>query len=70
MTPIKRFYTVPKNLNPPNAPQIRPIEMYWGALKQKVYAKNWSAKNRDQLTDQKNQEMCKRNGFSNLCANV
>ena len=31
--------------------------MYWGALKQKVYAKNWSAKNRDQLTDQKNQEM-------------
>ena len=66
MTPIKRFYTVPKNLNPPNAPQIRPIEMYWGALKQKVYAKNWSAKNRDQ----KNQEMCKRNGFSNLCANV
>ena len=66
MTPIKCFYTVPKNLNPPNAPQIRPIEMYWGALKQKVYAKNWSAKNRDQ----KNQEMCKRNGFSNLCANV
>ena len=23
--------------------------MFWGALKQKVYAKNWSAKNRDQL---------------------
>ena len=43
------IYTVPKNLNPPNAPQIRPIENYWGALKQKVYAKNWSAKNREQL---------------------
>ena len=43
------IYTVPKNLNPPNAPQIRPIEMYWGALKQRVYAKNWCAKNRDQL---------------------
>ena len=61
MTPIKRLYTVPKNLNPPNAPQIRPIEMYWGALKQKAYAKNWSAKNSDQLI---------RNGFSNLFANV
>ena len=36
-------------MNPPNAPQIRPIEMYWGALKQTVYAKNWSAKNREQL---------------------
>ena len=23
--------------------------MFWAALKQKVYAKNWSAKNRDQL---------------------
>ena len=43
------IYTVPKNLNPPNAPQIRPIEMFWGALKQKVYDKNWTAKNRDQL---------------------
>ena len=38
------IYTVPKTLNPPNAPQIRPIEMFWGALKQKVYAKNWTAK--------------------------
>ena len=50
----------------PNAPQIRPIEMYWGALKQKVYAKNWSAKSRDQLI----REMCKRNGFSNPCARM
>ena len=29
---------VPKEENPPNAPQIRPIEKYWGILKQKVYA--------------------------------
>ena len=41
--------TVPKNLNPPNAPQIQPIQIYWGALKQMFYAKNWSAKNCDQL---------------------
>ena len=31
---------------PPNAPQIRPIENYWGILKMKVYEGNWSAKNR------------------------
>ena len=43
------IYTVPKNLNPPNAPQIQPIQIYWGALKQMFYAKNWSAKNCDQL---------------------
>ena len=41
--------TIVKILNPPNAPQIRPIEMYWGALKQRVYAKNWTANDRDQL---------------------
>ena len=40
--------------------------MYWGALKQIVYAKNWSAKN----FDEKNQEMYKRNGFSNLFVNL
>ena len=35
--------------NPPNAPQIRPIEQYWGMLKQKVYQNNWTAKTTDQL---------------------
>ena len=40
------IYTVPKTLNPPNAPQIRPIENFWGPLKQKVYQGNWSATSR------------------------
>ena len=38
-----------KDIDPPNAPQIRPIENYWSILKQKVYENNWSAKNHDQL---------------------
>ena len=32
-----------------NAPQIRPIENYWGILKMKVYEGNWSTKTRDHL---------------------
>ena len=34
---------------PPNAPQIRPIENYWGILKMKVYEGNWTAQTRDHL---------------------
>ena len=48
MTAIDLQY-ITKELNPPNAPQIRPIENYWSALRQKVYENNWSAKNRKQL---------------------
>ena len=48
MTALDLNY-ITKELNPPNAPQIRPIENYWSALKQKVYENNWSAKNREQL---------------------
>ena len=40
---------VKRHQNPPNAPQIRPIEQYWGILKQKVYQNNWSAQSREQL---------------------
>ena len=40
---------VEKFENPPNAPQIRPIENYWGILKMKVYEGNWKAKTRDHL---------------------
>ena len=40
---------VERNENPPNAPQIRPIENFWGMLKQAVYDGNWSAKSRDHL---------------------
>ena len=40
---------VKKEENPPSAPQIRPIENYWGILKMKVYERNWTAKNRESL---------------------
>jgi hypothetical protein len=40
---------VPKEMNPPNCPQLRPIEDFWGMLKQVVYAKGWRAENHEQL---------------------
>ena len=42
-------YFVPRDHNPPNSPQIRPIENFFGILKQLVYAGNWSAKSRESL---------------------
>jgi hypothetical protein len=36
---------VEKFENPPNAPQIRPIENYWGILKMKVYEGSWRSFN-------------------------
>ncbi len=33
---------VPKDMNPPNIPQLRPIEDLWAQLKQKVYENDWS----------------------------
>ena len=45
----ERLYFVKRHQNTPNAPQIRPIEQYWGILKQKVYQNNWSAQSREQL---------------------
>ena len=37
---------VQKDENPPCCPQIRPIENFFGILKQRVYAKNWKAENK------------------------
>ncbi len=42
---------VPKGKNPPNVPQVRPIEDIWGVLKQMVYVQNYQAKNLNQLAD-------------------
>ncbi len=38
-----------KTDNPPNAPQLRPIEHFWSFLKQKVYENDWKAENTEQL---------------------
>ena len=40
---------VAKNINPPNVPQARPIENFWGCLAQKVYEGGWEATTEDQL---------------------
>lgn len=40
---------VPKDANPPAVPQIRPVEKFWGLLKQKVYAGDWEADTVEQL---------------------
>jgi hypothetical protein len=44
-----RIVVVDKAMNPPNCPQLRPIEDFWGILKQLVYAKGWHAKSHQQL---------------------
>lgn len=40
---------VSKDRNPPCVPQLRPIEDFWGALKQKVYHHNWQGETLQQL---------------------
>ena len=40
---------VPKEMNPPNVPQARPIESFWGCLGTKVYEGGWEAKTSNQL---------------------
>jgi len=48
---IKRLGTtyIPKEKNPPNAPQLRPIQGFWANLKRRVYANNYIPKNLDCL---------------------
>ena len=38
-----------KSLYPPNVPQARPIENFWGDLAQKVYDDGWEVKKECQL---------------------
>jgi len=38
-------------INPPNLPEVRPIEDFWAYLKQMVYAGNYQAKTVEELTD-------------------
>ena len=42
---------VPKDRNPTNLPQCRPIEDFFGLLSSMVYKDNWKAKNTKQLTN-------------------
>ena len=45
----KNINVVTKSNNPPNVPQARPIETLWSLLEQKIYSRNWQAKNLDSL---------------------
>jgi hypothetical protein len=45
----QNVYFVRKGSNPPNVPQARPIENFWGCLAQKVYEGGWAAKTEQQL---------------------
>ena len=45
----KNIEVVPKNYNPANCPELRPIEDFWSELKRIVYDKCWVADNLDQL---------------------
>ena len=46
---IKNINLVPKEKNPQNCPQVRPIETIWQILEEKVYGGGWEAKAIDQL---------------------
>lgn len=45
----KNIEFVPKEYNPSNAPELRPIEDFWNELKRLVYSNNWEGKSLDQL---------------------
>ena len=40
---------IPRDSNPPNSPQLRPIETFWARLKGKVYEGGWEASSERQL---------------------
>lgn len=45
----KKINFVPKEDNPPNVPQARPIENFWALLSRLVYENGWEAKSENQL---------------------
>jgi hypothetical protein len=47
----KKIKVVPRDVNPANTPEARPIENFWGDLKRLVYANNWQAKDLNQLEE-------------------
>jgi hypothetical protein len=40
---------VPKDMNPANCPEVRPIEDFWAYLKGQVYKDSWEAENVEKL---------------------
>lgn len=50
---------VPKTENPPNVPQLRPIEDFWANLKRRVYVNNFRPKNIQSLIRKIKSELVK-----------
>ena len=42
---------LPRESNPPNCPQLRPIEQFWYEMKCKVYAAGWRPKTKEDLIE-------------------
>ena len=63
---------VPKLMNPPNVPQLRPIEIFWSNLKRRVYANGFVAKNTESLINKIKKELktFRTEDFMNLMKNL
>ena len=53
----KNIHFVKKDVNPPNVPQLRPIETFWAHLKSKVYEGDWKCQNLQQLRSRINRKI-------------
>ena len=62
---------VPKSANPPNAPQLRPIENFWANLKRKI-SNNFVAKTEEESINKTKKELKNMSTrmFSSAMANV
>ena len=63
---------VPKSANPPNVPQLRPIENFWANLKRRIYSNNFVAKTEEELINKTKKELKNMPArmFSSVMANV
>jgi transposase len=61
-----------KELNPPNSPQVRPIESFWSILKRRVYSDGWVANSIQKLHVKIRKELKKINPkiFQNLMSGL
>ena len=48
---------IPKSANPPNVPQLRPIENFWANLKRKIHSNNFVAKTEEELINKTKKEL-------------
>ncbi len=60
-----KIKVVPKELNPPNEPQVRPIENFWSILKRRVYLNGWTEESDKDLIIKIKKEL--KNMPTNVC---